>query len=476
MMTDAKLRTRVGRFGLILTLASIGGACGSENKPTADAGAGADSSVDTGPGLSFAWDWNGIVGTGQSLSVGGGPAAGAIQPAAKTQPYGNLKLALNGAVVPPFDPALTALAMAPLTEPIRPTDPNYPSAYPGNLDGETPHTAMADQITRMAMDAGGQDYVSVHTVVGESGMPMTVIKKNGTFPPPGQANVGTGGRAYAATLFEVAAIARIAREMGKTYGVGAVLIIHGEADAGNTAYASDLFQLFSDYNADLPTLTGQTTKIPLLVSQQNAVPAGLSSVAISAVQQWKAGVGHPGEVICIGPKYQYDYSGDSTRVHLSSLEYEKVGEKAAQVYFERVVRGNDWQPLQPTTAEVNDNVVTVHFHVPVPPLVWDDNLAPPHVNIAEWASGRGFEVATTTARQTITSVDIVGDDSVQITCRDSLAGLQLTVGYAATSDGRVNPSGGTFRWGHLKDSDPFVGSVTGAAQPNWAVAFQMPAP
>ncbi len=126
----------------------------------------------------------------------------------------------------------------------------------------------------MVMDAAARhDYVTVHTVVGESGQPMSVIKKNGVFPPPFTANAGTGARAYAATLFEVAAIARLAAAAGKTYGLGAITLIHGEADAGNLNYANDIFQLYSDYNADLPALTGQTASIPMLVSQQNSVPS-----------------------------------------------------------------------------------------------------------------------------------------------------------------------------------------------------------
>jgi hypothetical protein len=35
---------------------------------------------------------------------------------------------------------------------------------------------------------------------------------------------------------------------------------------------------------------------------------------------------------------------------------------------------------------------------------------------------------------------------------------------------------GTFRWGQLKDSDPFVGTVTGIVQPNYCVAFQIDVP
>ena len=449
------------------------GACGLFSLACSASGGGADAGspdtgVDAGPTLNFGWDWNGLIGTGQSLSVGGlGSPLTAI-----TQRFNNLKLSLGGAMVPPFDPALASLAMVPLVEPIRPTDPGYPSAYPGNIDGETPHTAMADQITQLVMDApGGHDYVGVHSVVGESGQPMTVIKKNGVF-----SGSGTGARAYAATLFEVAAIARLAAAQSKTYGVGAVTIIHGESDAGNNNYANDLFQLISDYNTDLLPLTGQAARIPLLVSQQNSVPSGTNQVAVSAVQQWKAGVDHPGEIVCIGPKYQYSYAVDSGRIHMGAVEYEKLGEKYGQVYFERVVLGHDWQPLQPTSVAVSGNVVTVHFHVPVPPLVWDDTMPSPHTAIAEWANGRGFEVSAAGPAQTIDAVDIVDGDTVKITCRSDLTGRQVTVGYAATADGAPMAPSGTFRWGHLKDSDPFVGSMTHTAQPNWAVAFQLTPP
>jgi hypothetical protein len=292
---------------------------------------------------------------------------------------------------------------------------------------------------------------------------MNVINKTGVSSP-------VAGRAYAATLFEVAAIARLAAAAGKTYGLGAITLIHGEADATSTSYASDIFQLYSDYNTDLPALTGQTASIPMLVSQQSSSPTGKGTVSVSAVQQWLAGVQHPGEVICVGPKYQYDYSGDTSRLHVSALEYDKLGEKIGQVYFERVVQGHDWQPLQPISGTVSGNTVTVQFHVPVPPLVWDDKLPPPHATGTPWASGRGFEVTAGGPAQTIDAVEIVAPDTVKITCHNDLTGLAVTVAYAVTTDG-VTMGPTTFRWGHLKDSDPFVGSVTNTPQPNWAVAF-----
>jgi hypothetical protein len=164
---------------------------------------------------------------------------------------------------------------------------------------------------------------------------------------------------------------------------------------------------------------------------------------------------------------------DSMHVHLGAIEYEKVGEKYAQVYFERVVLGHDWQPLQPISATVSGAVITVKFHVPVPPLVWDTVLPAPHgTMIPDWAAGKGFELLSSGVRAVITSVEIV-DDTVKITANKDLSGTEVTVGYAATAEGGTPPPAQTARWGLLRDSDPFVGSVTQAPQPNYAVAFQM---
>ena len=57
-----------------------------------------------------------------------------------------------------------------------------------------------------------------------------------------------------------------------------------------------------------------------------------------------------------------------------------------------------------------------------------------------------------------------------------MSGLTVMVGYAATAEGGTPPAAQCARWGHLRDSDPFVGAVTGAAQPNYAVAFQLTTP
>jgi hypothetical protein len=414
------------------------------------------------------WDLTGIIGSGQSLSVG----AQAANVAGTTQPYSNLKLSLGTATPPPFDPADPSLSLVPLVEPIRPLASTYPSAYPANIYGETPHTAMGSQISALVRAAAGRDYVSVHSVVGENGQGMALLNKAAVETIKGATSTG---RAYAATLFEVKAIARLAAARNQTYGVGAIILTHGETDAGNSSYEQDLVQLWSDYAADIEAITGQKEAPVLLVTQHHGfgyTEGKVSGASASTLAQWKVGVDHPHDILCVGPKYQYPYAADT--VHLDARGYQLLGEKYGEVYYERVVLGREWQPLQPTDVSVSGRVIEVKFHVPVPPLAWDDALpAPHHSALTEWQSGRGFELRSGDTALPIASVAIAGD-SVQITSAVDLpAGAVL--GYAVTSDGTLAPNASR-RMGQLRDSDALVGATTGVAQPNYAVAFEWTLP
>jgi hypothetical protein len=281
------------------------------------------------------------------------------------------------------------------------------------------------------------------------------------------------GRAYAATLFEAEAIERLAEQDDKTFGVGAVFLTHGEADTGNQAYQQQLVQLWSDYNADLSEITGQAARFPMILSQQHSVPDGVGSSSVATQAQWQVGVEHPGQIICSGPKYQYGYSSDA--VHLRAPGYRMLGEKYGQVYFERVVLGNNWQPLHPSAVRRSNRVIEVRFHVPVPPLSWDDEMPKPYRSeFSEWKKGNGFEVRADNDPVQISTVEIVGDDVVRITCSANLEG-NVEVAYAWTSQGEPRDDG-TVRWGLLKDSDPFVGFNTEIEQPNYAVAFELAVP
>ena len=433
-----------------------------------DSNGGSDGEKDAGPAtLLLPWDWAGVVGTGQSLAVGqmGTPVE------AKTQPYHNLKLSTGNAAWP-LDPNSPSFVMVPLIEPIGRPSRAYPSSYPTNIAGETPHTAMADQITAMVMAVSGGDYVNVHGEFGENGQCMTYLRK-------GAPQSGVNGHAYEATLMEARAITRLAKASNKTYGIGAIIVTHGECDAGNSSYESELFKLSSDYNADLPIITGQSQKIQMIVSQQNSS----NDRAASTLAQWRVGVSHPAEIVCSGPKYQYPYFSD--HLHLTTAGYERLGEKYGQIYFERVVMGRDWQPLQPTQVERNGRLISVHFHVPVLPLVWDTLLPLPQQSSLAWREGKGFEVRAGNSNVTISTVEIVAD-TVRITCASDLPPTGVVVGYAMQAGGpnaaQVKDASGTLlwtgtvRWGQLRDSDPFRGATTMMVQPNYSVAFEIPVP
>src|SRR5579863_276078 len=219
------------------------------------------------PKAHIAWDYNGIIGTGQSLAVG----QNATPARSTNQPYNNLKLS-TGSLPWPIDPTNADLKLVPLTEPI---GRHGVGGWPLNINGETPHAAMANELTALVKQQFGRDFVSVHTEVGENGKGMVNIKKNPTVN-------GSNGRAYQATMIEATAIDRLAKADGKTYGIGAITITHGESDAGNRQYEAALHQLWQDYNTDLSAITGQTNKILMIVSQQQ----GIGNPAPSTVAQW----------------------------------------------------------------------------------------------------------------------------------------------------------------------------------------------
>ncbi len=410
----------------------------------------------TEPEFNMPWDWAGVIGTGQSLSVGhfGTPVV------STSQPYNNLKLSLGNLnlTVPPYDSNNSQLKMVPLVEPIRSIGSDWHTGYPINIWGETPHTAMANQITALVKAAGGKDYITAHSVVGETGQGYDMIKKGATVS-------ATTGHSFAAGLFEVQAINRLAKAAGKTYGVGGITLVHGENDFNNQSYESCIRQLWTDYNKDIKAITGQTQSIPLFVVQQHSYTS--TGTAVSTLAQWKAGVDYPNDIICIGPTYQRTYGGD--HIHLTASSYQQLGEKFGQVYYERVVKGNNWRPLEPTSITKSGKVITVNLNVPVGPLVWDSTLGAPNQGSNEWRNGKGFEVTANGSKATISSVEISGN-SVKITCANDLPAAGVKVGYAYT--GASTRSNGTYRWGLLRDSDPFKGN-SGVAQPNFCVAFEM---
>lgn len=396
------------------------------------------------------FDWVGIIGTGQSLSVGW--EAGIVSP---TQPFKNLKLLdLGPDLKYPIDGGATGTWSAiPLIEPIRKavagTGMGYDdSQYPNNIYhyndsyGETPHSGMANTISAAwAARRGVGDYVTAHSVVGWSGHCLNDIDKKG------------GKRSFPSAISEARIFKKLAEAGGKTYGVGGIVLTHGECDSTNANYEAGLYQMWQDYNTDLKAVTGQKNDVVLLISQQSSVAAGTNS---SAVQVWKAGNDHPGQIVCTGPKYAFGPYG----LHLPATGYERVGEKYGEVFDLIVNQGIAWKPVGPNKVTRNGAVITLAFDVPNPPLVWDQHLNAPHQTVhTAWAKGHGFEVTDAAKNEiAIASTEIQGSNVVLTLAQAPASGTVLTVGYALTPDADGYTAGGdNGMHGQLRDSDSFEG-------------------
>ena len=423
-----------------------------------DAGdSGVDSGFDAGFDAGAPKEWVGIIGNGQSLSVG--VSFGYAPPISVTQPFGAKKLvdltsmyALSGA---------GTWQMVPLVEPYRVKTCTLCYEYPNNVVGESPHTGMAIQLSALSLARDAGDFMSVHSITGTSGAALASINKTGL--PDGGVRPP-----YLAGLMETRVYKNLAADAGAKYRVGGVIFTHGESDWNNPNYASELHTLWSDYNTDLKAITGQTQNIPIFLSQQNSFPGAVDAgFTLSPNDQWKVAVTYPGEFVCVGPKYAYSYSDT---VHLSSSGYHRLGEKYGQAFDRVVNQGLPFKPLYPIATSLSGNKITVTFHVPVPPMAWDDHIALSHQNNHKaWKDGHGFEAEDSTGQLTITSATIVGN-TVELILNNAPTGTGLTVRHAQTPDGYptadggfafsgayfANTSGGHV--GYLRDSDPFRGA------------------
>ncbi len=455
------------RLGAVLGVAlAAAGACrGALLGPRSttdleDSGRGYEASSEGAPpplsegGDRAPFEWTYILGLGQSLAVGvaGRPVLSV------RQPHGHMKLWDRGPD-PKFrqDAGTGSLELVPLIEPLRPTfpvDAGYPKyAYPNNVKGETPHTAMANGISARARALGLGEILTIHGVSAEGGRSLARIRRGGT------------SNAYEAGLYEARALADMARREGKRLGVGALVLTHGEADGDNANYDIELESYIREIREDLSSITGQSSTIPVFLTQQGTVPARLQGAAPrspATLAQWELSKGGPsgtlGHVICVGPKYAYAYAKD--RIHLTAVSYRRLGEKLAEAYVDTVLRRLPFRPLEPEEITASGVDVRVRFHVPYPPLRWDENLPSPHPTPGHpWARGRGFELEDSAGQVPIASATLEGD-AVRLVPGRPL-GQGAVVRYAMTQD-HEGPRGyrggeGDGRMGQLADSDPFVG-------------------
>ena len=359
---------------------------------------------------------NHILSTGQSLSVGSGGSPAL----STTQPYDNKMLSGD--------------ALAPLVE----------------SGVETISSAMANFITSNTEENNYQIAVTRH---GVGGTAYSGLKK-GTAP-------------YALGISQTSSVYGAAVGLGKTDRAIGVTVIHGESDhdKGITAaqYEGYLEEWQNDYQTDVRAITGQSNVIPLFTDQMGSFTKYGEAVSPIPSAQLAAAEDNPDKIYLVGPKYFLPYSSDG--IHLTNTSYRWLGEYYGKVIKKVAVDKEEWKPLAPQQIYRIGKEIYAKFDVPEGPLQFDTSLVLAKENY-------GFEYYDASSSASISSVEIVGDDTVKVTLNTVPTGNDQRLRYAYTGTVGANAganSEGSAR-GNLRDSDDTV-SQYGNKLYNWAVHF-----
>ncbi|MFA7169613.1 MAG: fibronectin type III domain-containing protein [Candidatus Paceibacterota bacterium] len=361
---------------------------------------------------------NHILSTGQSLSNGtlGSPAL------TTTQPFQNK--------------TLSGSSLIDLTE----------------SSNETISSSMANFITSNTVDNGYQSVVTRHGL-GATGY---VGLKKGTTP-------------YTNGISQATTVKGIAEGLNKIDRVIGVTVIHGETDAGSASgiYEGYLEEWQNDYNVDIKDTTEQSQDIPIFTDQMSSFTSLGRAISYVPIDQLAAYENNLTKIYLVGPKYFLNYvEGDG--VHLTNTSYRWLGEYYGKVIKKVVVDKEEWKPLSPDQIYRIGNEVYAKFNVPEGPLQLDTSLVLAKANY-------GFEYYDAGSSASISSVEIISDDTVKVTLDSVPTGSDQRLRYAYT--GTVGASAGAdsegSARGNLRDSDS-AESQYGNTLYNWAVHFDKP--
>lgn len=379
---------------------------------------------------------NQIISTGQSNAIG---AENSIL--STTQPYNNRML--NGG----------RTALVPLVEPV--------AGFYGGI-GETMASGLANSLSYFT-STDPVPHSAIMSLGAQGAMIYTALMQ--------------GTPIYNSLIADVTAAKNFSIAENKTHVVRALTVIHGETDeytpTSAEQYEQYLVEWQSDYQNDIQAITGQEEPVIMFTDQMNGHQNLNSPVPHIALAQYNAAKNNPNTIIMVTPKYilpTSDWLG-----HLTSYSQRRLGEYYAKVYKKVIIDGEQWKPVMPESIEMTGNVIHAEFHVPVPPLVFDTTAV-------LFKYGYGFEYADSTNSAFISSVELSGPTSVDITLTNVPTGSNPRLRYAYTgvvSSWSTGPMAPNSSRGNLRDSDMTeaphqdgnVPAFMGNYLRNWAVAF-----
>lgn len=313
--------------------------------------------------------------------------------------------------------------------------------------------------------------IHLQNSIDERGIASKILGSTNAHGGTAISGLSKGTAIYDVGVAQSKAYRDYASAAGKSCLTQFVLWVQGETDISNglsgDEYINRLSKLIADYQTDI-----NQDLAPIMLTYQTASHTKrwpTYSPEIPYAQLKAANLNRSIKMACA--TYVMPYNSDG--IHMPPNSYRWLGAYFGKVMDWMLTSGRtDWKPVQPEAIYRNGRVITIKFHVPVKPLVFDTTLVTNPGNY-------GFKVFNSAnVEQTISSVSIVNGDTVKIVL-NAAPTSNVTVKYAQGTGNDTNAGPTTGARGNLRDSDATVAKVldltTGQPYPlqNWCPIFSL---
>ncbi|MGL1204411.1 sialate O-acetylesterase [Vibrio parahaemolyticus] len=245
----------------------------------------------------------------------------------------------------------------------------------------------------------------------------------------------------------------------------AMLWMQGESDIWDGTSKEEYKRRFKNLIMDFSSDINQSYQ-PVLLTYQVGSHTKCGDIASPdiPIAQWEVSKEHPYiKMAC--PTYILDYNSDG--IHLKNHSSRWIGCYFGKALFKLLTDG-EWKPLQPERINRQGNIILIDMHVPVPPLVIDQEAV---LDPGDY----GFEVWNGSKKEKIKSISLVGDSKIKIVLESDVIGKVIVRYGIGTKGSNAGPQTGPR--GNIRDSDPTMSALRDADNKpyslfNWCVIFE----
>lgn len=252
-----------------------------------------------------------------------------------------------------------------------------------------------------------------------------------------------------------------AMERGWEFWVPAICWMQGESDIveyPNYDYKEYFYQMYSDMNTDIKSITQQKDDIRIICYQTSTVTKGLKykkndfdGVEAQTPTAQMELIREDSLIWASGPTYPYDFVNES--LHIDAAGQKNIGLLAAQSVLGILRNKKRMIGLVPLSYTIEDENIRIIFNIPCPPLIFDT------ITVSK-IDNYGFNVIRNDDTDIISSA-IIDHNSVVIKCSESPKGCMLRYGI----NGEFL-KGGRYHGprGNLRDSQSLL--------PHWCMLYE----